>query len=199
MVHESMGAKCARLLAGMLMVVVAIGAMPARARACSGGPPPGERAESARVIVVGRVIGLEIEGGDPDRLYARVSIQVDRFLKGSAPNPVSYVDGNSVSRVAREGELYFGGSGGTCGTLDYDPTGKYVLALLDRSPDGSYGAGLGGVVFADEPSQLREGLESFGLPAKLPGLPATGGGAGGLKGIGDSVQLPLGIANARSR
>lgn len=111
-----------------------------------------------------------------------MSIQVDRFLKGSAPNPVSYVDNKSVFPGSREGELFFGGSGGTCGTLDYDPTGKYVLALLERSPDGSYGASTGDVFFADAPSQLRQGLDAFGLPATLPRLPATGGGAGGLKG-----------------
>lgn len=178
MADRPMGLMGVRLLVGLIVVTVAIGAIPGRVLSCSGGPVGGPPAavRSASVVVVGRVIGLEVEGGDRERVYARVSIQVDRFLKGSAPNPVSYVDDRSVFRGLREGELFFGGSGGACGTLDYDPTGKYVLALLHRNPDGSYATVRPLVSFADTPSGLRRSLEIFGLSAELPTLPATGGG-----------------------
>ncbi len=170
------------LLLGCAVALLFAGlAAPPRAWACSGSTTPQERAAVADVIVLGQVTSLQILEPAPDHpdhpLPARVWIRVEQELKGEVDSFVSYVDRASIFRLPRDegrpGRLQFLGSGGGCGTLDLNPTGMYVAALLDRREDGALSTSVGSIVFVDERSELNGALEYFGLPA---GLPATGSG-----------------------
>jgi hypothetical protein len=122
-----------------------------------------------------------------------VSLRVERFLKGGAPSPLTFVDPRSVPRAQDgsalrrpDGAIQFAGASGACGILDGDPTGKYALIVFTQGTDSrlavnqTYGAAFD--VGPDGPRvrALREHVLQRLRPTILPraGEGGSGGGAG---------------------
>ena len=178
------------------VVLMAVLALPRGVAACSGGPPGGARGKLklSEVAVVGQVTNVEFLGENGNHAEsARVTIRVDHSLKGDVPNVVSHVDRASyigwvqgVQHTA--GNATYGG-GGACGTLDFNPEGKYVLALFSRNDDGTLSTSRTYIAFVDKPAQLTAALERYGLPIQLPAA-----GAGGMVSArGKTSPIPLSL------
>lgn len=136
---------------GITLVIGSVAALiapPTRpAFACSAGPDYNPVAES-EVIVVGRLTGwreADASASSPDGslyLSIRVTMAVERALKGSTPPAITIVDRASLLRIPaqanRPEEMFWAGSAGACGSFDDDPTGRYAVMRLWREADGTY-------------------------------------------------------------
>jgi hypothetical protein len=85
------------LLAAAAIAVAAALSSPGRVYACSAGPAFNPAAES-EVIVAGRVSGAAVTGKGVVPMFVEVTltIDVDRYLKGSGPARLEIVDGSSA-------------------------------------------------------------------------------------------------------
>jgi hypothetical protein len=107
---------------------------------------------------------------------------VELTLKGPASPTVEALDVASLIND-RQGPISgkWGGSGGSCGAFDVDPTGKYVFLALVRAEDGTLRTSLPLTFFVGERYQfagslherLRDHMSSFGLI-----IPPSTGSAG---------------------
>ncbi|MBA2362031.1 MAG: hypothetical protein H0V86_00635 [Chloroflexia bacterium] len=185
------------VVVGLVLLLVASMVLPRGVAACSGGPPGGARGtlKLSEVAVVGQVTNVEfLEENGNHAESARVTIRVDHNLKGDVPNVVSYVDRASyigwAAGVEHTAEnAMYGGGGGACGTLDFNPEGKYVLALFSRHDNGTLSTSRTYIQFVDEPEQLTAALERYGLPVQLPAA-----GAGGMVSVrGETSPIPLSL------
>ena len=136
------------MLAALSMMIVAALLPPRPALACSAGPDYNPVAES-EAIVVGRLTGWEEGDTDPPPppdgslfVSIRVTMTVERRLKGRAPAVITIVDQASLFRIPAEAgrpeQTFWAGGAGACGSFDEDPSGKYAVMGLWRNPDGTY-------------------------------------------------------------
>jgi hypothetical protein len=155
------------------------------AYACSVGNEFNPVAQS-EVIVMGRVTDWRpvdtptgFPAGSPFQSVA-MTVDVDVVLKGAPAPRMEFIDVASYRKDAPSGHNPWAGSGGSCGALNDDPTGKYVLMGLSRTSDGSLRSGLPLTFFIGDREQLsgetydriRTRLAGFGLAT----LPSTGQG-----------------------
>lgn len=150
---------------------------PHTAFACSGSP--GDWVAEADLIVLGQVTSVEpapgtLGGGS---IPVRLTLRVDRVLKGDAPDQLSYLEsGVYGARSDDPDEWSYAGGDGSCATLRANPVGKHTVVLLTRDDQGvlTIVAPPAAPRYVDDPEQLAVVLARY----DLPGLPATGlGGA----------------------
>jgi hypothetical protein len=126
---------------------------PLPAAACSAGPF--EVRDYTQLLVLGRARSIELGALNASGFVeATVTLDVIHVYRGSAPSPLRYVDGRSVSALKNPstGKHDFAGGSGACGTIDDDPVGRFVLIGLARGEDSRWQANrLWGAVYADEP------------------------------------------------
>jgi hypothetical protein len=141
--------------------------------------------ESSEVVVAGYVTGwdeVSSPAGPPTYQPVRLTIQVDRMLKGAAQDFLYVYDVASlINQSQRQMSGHWAGGGGACGAFDADPKGKYVVLGLSRSSeDGSLRTNRLRTFFVGDKSELtgeREAeilghLSRFGLIVP----PSTGSG-----------------------
>ncbi|HZU78248.1 MAG TPA: hypothetical protein VFA70_15880 [Dehalococcoidia bacterium] len=134
------------MLAAAVAALVTGGISPRRAYACEGGPGYDPVADSD-VVVVGQVAWWESlaptpavsAGSTGPFVPIRVTLQIARALKGSAPATLTFVDDASRLVTPTESGAWAGASG-ACGSFDADPTGKQVIIGLRQETDGLYHA-----------------------------------------------------------
>jgi hypothetical protein len=151
-------------------------AHPLPAAACSAGPF--EVRDYTQLLVLGRARSIELGARTPSGFVeATVTLDVIRVFRGTAASTVRYVDHGSVSvlRDPRNGNLIFAGGSGSCGTIDDDPIGKYVLIGLTRGDDPRWHANrLFGAIYTSQPdyAMYRWLLERHGVavPFLISGL-----------------------------
>lgn len=165
----------ARLLGGLLSLLV-FGVTPERAAACSGDPGNPFDPNTAALIAEGWVerVTLRPDLAEPGYSYTpvEVSLRLTRTLKGSAGDTVSFVDYGTAWRRPDGSVLW--GSGGACGIMEADPSGRYALIVFMRSADGRlvvnkiFGAAFGSG--PDDPGvqQLRQRLLDRLRPSAMP-------------------------------
>jgi hypothetical protein len=150
------------------LAVALLVAHPLPAAACSAGPF--EVRDYTQLLVLGRARSIEL--GDLKAsgfVEATVTLDVIHVYRGNALSPLRYVDSGSVAETLRNpvtGKQEFHGAGGSCGTIDDDPIGKYVLIGLARGEDSRWHASrLFGAVYTDEPdySMYRWIFERHGV------------------------------------
>jgi hypothetical protein len=132
------------VLRSSLVVLLALAFLvghPLPAAACSVGPF--EVRDHTQLLVLGRARSVEF--GRPTHsgfLEATVTLDVIRVFRGTASSPVRFVDHASVSALKnpRTGKHDFAGGSGSCGTIDEDPVGKYVLIGLAWGEDSRWHA-----------------------------------------------------------
>jgi hypothetical protein len=140
---------------------------PLQAAACSAGPF--DVRDYTQLLVLGRARSIELGARTPSGFVeATVTLDVVRVYRGTVASPLRFVDHGSVSvlRDPRNGELIFAGGSGSCGTIDDDPIGKYVLIGLARGEDSRWHANrLFGAIYTDEPeyTMYRWLLERHGV------------------------------------
>lgn len=130
-------------------------AHPEPAAACSAGPF--DPRDHTQLLVLGRARAVEL--GSRTRIgfvEATVTLDVIHAYRGTAPSTLRFVDGASVmvERDPRTGQqmIQYAGGSGSCGTLDDDPLGQYVLIALSRGEDARWHASLlFGAIFTDRP------------------------------------------------
>lgn len=138
------------MLAALAVAAVLVSLSPRAALACSAGPDYNPVAES-EVIVVGQL--TEWREDDHIRFPAlvgsgfvpiRLTLRVERVLKGSTPATLAVVDHASLRRQPPAPNLpertFWAGGAGACGSFDEDPTGKHAVLGLARNADGTYQA-----------------------------------------------------------
>jgi hypothetical protein len=134
-----------RLAFLILVAILSAGASllrPTPAYACSVGADFNPIAESD-IIVAGRVTNVAVggKGAIENFVEVRLTLEVDRYLKGSGPRTIEIRDLRSAMLLrqpqtgadylnARATDVQWAGGSGACGTLDADPTGKYVVGGL---------------------------------------------------------------------
>jgi len=166
-------------------------AVPQVAYACSDDPADPFNPNTAAFIAEGWVERATLRPDLAD--YANytpveVVMRVERTLKGSAPERVTFVDYGSAWQRP-DGSVHWG-AGGTCGILEADPTGKYALIVFGRWPDGRllvnkiFGATFGGGPDDPQVEQLRQRLFLRLQPGTMP---RAGDGAVGMK-AGDRMS-----------
>lgn len=168
-----------------LLIVLSFASVPPSAYACSGEPlDPNE----AAVIAEGRVERVTVRPDLPAPSNAftpvEVTLRVERFLKGRAPNPLTFVDPRTAFQRP-DGRVQWG-SGGACGILNVDPTGQYALIVFRQDADGRLTVNLlyGVAVGAGPDDPLVGWLRQRIITGLQPGLPNTGGGG---------AQVPLAL------
>ena len=140
---------------------------PLPAAACSVGPF--EPRDYTQLLVLGRARSIELGARTPSGFVeATVTLDVIRVFRGTAASPVRFVDHGSVTgeRDPSTGEHEFAGGSGSCGTIDDDPAGKYVLIGLARGEDTRWHANrLFGAIYTDQPeyAMYRWLLERHGV------------------------------------
>jgi hypothetical protein len=147
-------------------------AQPVPAAACSAGPDWDPR-DHTQLLVLGRARSIEL--GARTQLgfvEATVTLDVIEVFRGAAASPLRFVDSASVGIDPRTGKLDFAGGSGSCGTIDEDPVGKYVLIALARGNDARWHANrLFGAIYTAQPEHpmYRWLLERHGVAVVLPG------------------------------
>lgn len=157
---------------------------PLPAAACSIGPF--DVRDLTQLLVLGRTRSIELGPRTPSGFVeATVTLDVIRVFRGAAGSAVRFVDHGSVSleQDPRTGRRTFAGGSGSCGTIDDDPIGKYVLIGLARGDDLRWHANrLFGAIYTDQPdyAMYRWLLERHGVavPFLITG-PATDAGVNG--------------------
>lgn len=141
--------------------------------ACSVGPDFDPRA-ATDLLIAGRVAGIDIAATTNEAGFRRatVTVAIDAVLRGQASdNVLKFVDDASVTIDPLRGVPLFMGAAGSCGVLDEDPMGRYVVIALKRSNSGELIANrLYGAAFGDGPADPR--LRSV-LDRHLASLPNT--------------------------
>lgn len=126
---------------------------PYPAAACSVGPF--EVRDYTQLLVLGHARSVELGAPTPAGfLEATVTLDVIRVFRGTAASPVRFVDHGSASdlRNPRTGKHEFAGGSGSCGTIDEDPVGKFVLIGLAWGEDSRWHANrIFGAVYTDQP------------------------------------------------
>jgi hypothetical protein len=128
---------------------------PLPAAACSAGPF--DVRDYTQLLVLGRARSIEL--GPPSAfgiVPATVTLDVVHVFRGATSSPLRFVDRGSVfvmrDPFTGKEQIQFAGGGGSCGTIDDDPIGKYVLIGLARGEDSRWHANrLWGAVYTDEP------------------------------------------------
>lgn len=144
---------------------------PVPAAACSAGPF--DVREYTQLLVLGRARSIELGARTPSGFVeATVTLDVIRVFRGTAASPVRFVDHGSVTseRNPSTGKHEFAGGSGSCGTIDDDPVGKYVLIGLARGEDARWHASrIFGAVYTDEPDYAvyRWVLERHGVAVQF--------------------------------
>ena len=198
-----MAATYFRLVALLGTVALALIGVPRLAYACSGAPfDP----NNAAVIAEGWVQQVTLRPDLPSRfpidpgdskasgdpfVPVEVVLRIERFLKGSASNPVTFFDARSVYRALDgspvrqfDGSVLFAGGSGACGILDADPSGQYALIVFGRDADGRLTVHrLYRAAFDDGPDGLRIQLLRQYLTQRLrpEALPHAGEGTADLR------------------
>jgi len=164
------------LVATALLAATAVAA-PGRAHACScAWPGVSAAVDREDLVVVGRVVFSEWPSADiPPPRSVKVTIEVERYLKGSGPEAIDVYDAAS-----------------TCGVMQGSSPGERWLVLATLDDTGAYHTSLcDGTTRIDPPSAgftdesdlaayLREFETVFGIPGALAGpqaLPPGGGGS----------------------
>ena len=212
------------LIAGALIASLGLAAArPRPAHACSAGPDYNP-VTASDLIVAGRVTGWELTEPDPSSERAkdgrtmasvspRVTLVVDRVLKGRAPGELTFRDapgGIYVAEAASARYPQYSFWVGGCASFLQDPTGSYVVLGLSGG-DGVYAAhrtttffvddGPGGPVFERVIARLTAADPSV-LPATGVGMVAdTDWRARSADGalVGVTLTLVLGAACLRRR
>lgn len=160
-----------------LLIVLAFTGTPQSAYACSGEPLDPNDATAIAEGWVERVTLRPDLSAPPDAFTpVEVTLRVERFLKGSAPNQLIFVDPRTALQLP-DGRILWG-SGGACGILNADPIGQYALIVFGQDTDGRltvnvlYGAAFGAGPDDPQVQGLRQRINA----RLLPGLPNTGGG-----------------------
>ena len=141
---------------------------PVPAAACSVGPDYHPR-DYTQLLVLGRARSVEIGARTPlGFLEATVTLDVIHVYRGAATSPLRFVDSGSAAIQMNPvtGKHEFNGGGGSCGTIDEDPVGKYVLIALARGEDSRwYAHRLYGAIYTDQPdyAMYRWVLERHGV------------------------------------
>jgi hypothetical protein len=162
--HDSTVPKNALALCIALALLVA---HPSPAAACSVGPF--DVRDYTQLLILGRARSLELGANTPSGFVeATVTLDVIRVFRGTTASPVRFVDHGSVSALKdpSTGRHVFAGGSGSCGTIDDDPVGKYVLIGLGRGEDSRWHANrLFGAIYTDQPeyAMYRWLLERHGV------------------------------------
>ena len=127
----------------------------------------------------------DLPGASTAYTPVEITLRVERLLKGSAPNPLTFVDPRSAVQLP-DGTVLWGGASGACGILDADPTGQYALIVFRRDTESRLTVNrIDGASFGNGPDALRVRELRQRITAQLrPGLPNTGRG-------GARVDAPL--------
>lgn len=176
------GSHASTMMRKALAVGIALGLLvthPLPAAACSVGPDFDPR-DYTQLLVLGRARSIELGARTAlGFLEATVTLDVIRVYRGASASPLRYVDSGSAGtqRNPVTGKLDFGGGSGSCGTIDDDPIGKYVLIALARGEDSRWHANrVFGAIYTDQPeyAMYRWLLERHGVavPFLITG-PAT--------------------------
>ena len=176
------------LVALGLLIILILASPPQAVYACSGEPPDPKEAAAIAEGWVERVTLRPDLPSISDFIPVEVTLRVERFLHGSAPNPLTFVDPRSA--VQRPGgSIIWAGASGACGILDADPTGQYALIVFGRGRDGELTVHrIAGAAFDRGPDAPRiERFRQYLTARLLPAPPNAGAG----QGAGTSVQAPL--------
>ncbi len=128
-----------RVLRNSLAVLLALAILvshPRPAAACSVGPF--EVRDYTQLLVLGRARSVELGAPTPAGFReATVTLDVIHVYRGATASPMQFVDHGSASALRNPltGKQEFAGGSGSCGTIDEDPVGKFVLIALSRSED----------------------------------------------------------------
>lgn len=129
-------------------------AHPLRAAACSV-PDEFDPRDYTQLLVLGRASSVELGARTPQGfLEATVTLDVIHVYRGAATSPLRFVDSGSAAIQMNPvtGKHEFNGGGGSCGTIDEDPVGKYVLIGLALGEDTRWHANrIYGAVYTDQP------------------------------------------------
>jgi len=128
----------ARWLVALLVTISPL-ALAAPAAACSAGPFDVRAA--TRVLVVGRISGIELVRQDvleppkgvPSVSYRKlVTMQVTHVYKGAPPSTLRYWDAGVARYLTRPdgSQAISWGGGGDCSTITEDVTGRYMAVAL---------------------------------------------------------------------
>jgi hypothetical protein len=178
-------------------------------------------AVEADLIVAGRVthVVANEKGAAPGYVQIRLTLQVDRYLKGSGPSTIDVIDSRSAMLV-RPGaggtgadylnvpltDISWGGGGGFCGTLDESPSGKYFVGGLSETGPKRFEASRP-LMFAwgsgpDDP-RVVGGIARATLALRAAPLPPATGNAGldqqGLAAIVQALILAATLTAASRR
>ncbi len=118
---------------------------PTAVLACSGTASFAERVNRSEVILGGWVESIayqpegqallaELAGAKPARppnVPVEVRVRVHEVLRGEPDVTFVFVDERSAYPMPA-GSIFWAGSGGSCGVLDADPTGQYVLVAFQN-------------------------------------------------------------------
>lgn len=172
------------MLRNALVVCIALAllvAHPLPAAACSVGSDFDPR-DYTQLLVLGRARSIELGArANSGMVEATVTLDVLHVFRGTASSPLRFVDSGSVfvERDPRTGRdlIQFAGGAGTCGTIDDDPVGKFVLIALAGGEDSRwYANSLYGAIYTDQPdyAMYRWLMERHGVavPFLITG-PAT--------------------------
>ena len=162
------------LLAALVALSPLLTASPASA--CSSGPFDVRAA--TRVLVVGRVTGIELVKSETqppkgsDIWYRKlVTMQVSHVYKGAPPNTLRFWDaGFAQYFTGPDGkQTILWGGGGDCGTIAEDVTGRYMAVALGGPAHELVANALFGALVMDSPTDLRVAdlltRHGFTLPA----------------------------------
>lgn len=129
---------------------------PAMVAACSG-DTTFDPTRYPGVIVVARATAIEFVPGEMGPFIGvRVTLEVERYLKGSGSTTIVALDTRSAiigPRLARDSDVLarvdlsrltaadvvWAGGSGACGALDLDPVGRMLVLGLVPLPDGTFG------------------------------------------------------------
>ena len=150
------------------------------AHACNAGRDFNPVAQSD-LIVSGRIVSWEEVGVGFARGFVsiKVTIEVDRVLKGSSASRVEVVDNASLTIARKPDGSQIWQGGNSCGTFWEDPTGKQIIGAFHKDEAGVYrSASLTTFLLAHNPSTSNyqaayDRLARFGLTLRPP---ATGDG-----------------------
>lgn len=116
---------CRLGIATGILAMLTLVPVPRSAYACSGEPlDPNEAAVIAEDWVERATLRPDLPITVTTFTPVEVTLRVERFLKGSAPNPLTFVDPRTAWQ--RPDGTVLWGSGGACGILNADPTGQYA-------------------------------------------------------------------------
>ena len=201
-----------RLLPAALVGVLLATSLPLfvpKAQACSCAYSREEAWVRAEYVVVGRISGWEVLSDPnpaPSFLTIKLTVDVERVLKGEPPAPLTFVERASFSYRPDPADPaqqldQWAGSSGSCGTFDADPTGVRALYSLYSLPDGELEAGLcsgtylGPGVPAGVTTPLDDVIALAEAALGVNQLPATGAGPSPSGGVALPV-LALAVSGA---